>query len=531
MDLGSHEDSAACCTLLFYQAFSKITTTPMRTSVKAPGLGDGILRRAAEAPERVALREIESGREMTFGDLLAAVRRAEQSLNDAAIGHGARVAVCLPNSIEWIVVVNALWLSGATPVLINHTLPGPEVESLATTAQARMVLTEVDRSDMSVPVAHIDVSGRLTLPAERITTPLLKPQGCIIFTSGTEGTPKAAVLSHKGLLAATEEIASALRGRPGPYPIASEQSPPSFICLPLSHTGGLASLLVAIHVGRSILLARKFSTAMVAKAVAAFKLDTLVATPTMLHMLLEEPDLDLTPLRLVQSTGAPLAAPLQRRFEDRFHVRVIQNYGQTETMHVAGWSRDDLRAAVSKPGSVGRPYPGVELEIRDAGGKSLPIGEVGEITVRSPHLMAGYEGHAGSEEGDWIATGDLGYLDSEGFLFVVDRKREVIITGGFNVYPAELEELILEHPAVAEVAVVGVSDDRLGEVPKAYVVARKGATIQPAELIEFTRSKTAHFRALRQAEMVESLPTTVTEKVHRAKIRDRGRHQVHNIHP
>jgi len=347
-------------------------------------------------------------------------------------------------------------------------------------------------------------------------SPASGPTACIIFTSGTEGRPKPAVLRHTGLANATRSIATALRGRPGPYPIAPS-APPSFICLPLSHSGGLTSLLFAFHVGCRLVVARKFSPAVVAEAVRAHGLDTLVATPTMLGMLLQDPDFAMPGVRMVQSTGSGLAPSLQRRFEERFRVPVIQNYGQTETAHVAGWTKADLKAGAWRPRSVGRPYPGVWVEIRDDAGAALPTGETGEITVRSANLMQGYEG--GRAAGDWIPTGDLGYLDADGYLFVVDRKREMIICGGFNIYPAELEALILEHPDVAEVAVIGVPDERLGEIPVGYVVPVTGRRLTPDDVIAFTRERTAHFRALRGAEVVAALPTTVTEKVHRSRIR------------
>ena len=143
--------------------------------------------------------------------------------------------------------------------------------------------------------------------------------------------------------------------------------------------------------------------------------------------------------------------------------------------------------------------------------------------MRSAHLMAGYEGSGQSLPGGWIGTGDLGYLDADGYLFVVDRKREVIICGGFNIYPAELEALLLEHPDVAEVVVIGIPDDRLGEVPKAFAVLRPGAAASAQDIVRFTRGRTAHFRALREAEIVPELPRTATEKVHRAMVREQTR--------
>jgi long-chain acyl-CoA synthetase len=485
-------------------------------------LAGEVLARAAELPDRQAVQEIATSRSLTFGELKAAAERLGSGLSSAGFDRGARVGIGLPNSLEWVLAVYGCWLAGATPVLVNHTLTAAEIESLLSEVGVGAAFLAGDRELASVSAASTDLAGNLSFA--RAPEPVPNPPGhaCIIFTSGTEGRPKPAVLRHDGLATATASIARALRGRPGPYPIARSQAPPSFICLPLSHTGGLTSLIFAFHVGRSVLLARKFSPAITAEAIQRFRIDSLVATPTMLHMLLEEPGFDLGSVRTVQSTGAPLAAALQRQFEERFGVPVIQNYGQTETAHVAGWTRDDFAAQRWRPGSVGRPYEGVEVEIRDADGSGRPPGEVGEIVVRSAHLMAGYEGRGESLPGGWVATGDLGYLDEDGYLFVVDRKREVIICGGFNIYPAELEALILEHPDVAEVAVMGVPDGRLGEVPKAFAVLRPGAAATGPDIVRFTQARTAHYRALREAEIVPELPKTATEKVHRAVIREQA---------
>jgi long-chain acyl-CoA synthetase len=485
-------------------------------------LASGVLARANERPDRQAIQEIATGRSLTFGGLKAATERLANGLRSVGFRDGARVGIGLENSLEWVLALYGCWLADATPVLVNHSLTAAEIESLLREVGVGALFSAGDRGLTGISAASTDLAGNLSLvPAP---SPVQNPPGqaCIIFTSGTEGRPKPAVLRHEGLATATASIARALRGRPGPYAIARPEAPPSFICLPLSHTGGLTSLIFAFYVGRSVLLARKFSPAITSEAIQRYRIDSLVATPTMLHMLLEEPGFDLGSVRIVQSTGAPLAPALQRRFERRFGVPVIQNYGQTETAHVAGWTRGDLAARRWRPGSVGRPYEGVEVEIRDAGGSLARPGEVGEIVVRSAHLMVGYEGRAESLPDGWIATGDLGYLDEDGYLFVVDRKREVIICGGFNIYPAELEALVLENPAVAEVAVVGVPDDRLGEVPKAFVVLRHGHTASAQDIVHFTEGQTAHYRALRDAEIVPELPMTATEKVHRAVVRERA---------
>jgi long-chain acyl-CoA synthetase len=501
------------------------TGTAPDAAITQPALLAELAVRVAEAPEASAAEEAESGRSLTFAALWQAAGGLADALRGAGLRAGHRVIVAVPNSLEWLIALYGSWRAGATPVLMNHSFPDAEMASLAASVGAAVALTDRPRELGEIPAAVMRPGEPPRIARLAPVEPAGGPPGgdspaCIIFTSGTEGRPKPAVLRHAGLANATRSIATALRGRPGPYPMA-RSAPPSFICLPLSHSGGLTSLLFAFHVGRRVVVAAKFSPSVVAEAVRAHGLDTLVLTPTMLGMLLQDPTFAMPGVRVVQSTGAGLAPSLQRRFEERFRVPVIQNYGQTETAHIAGWTKDDIKAGNWRPGSVGRPYPDVGVEIRDEAGSALPAGQVGEITVRSAHLMLGYEGGAADSgrTGGWVATGDLGYLDGDGYLFVVDRKREMIICGGFNIYPAELEALILEHPGVAEVAVVGAPDERLGEIPVAYVVPAVGARVAADEIVAFTRQRTAHFRALRGAEIVDALPTTVTEKVHRSRVR------------
>ena len=315
-------------------------------------LASEVLARAAELPERRAVEEIATGRSLTFGELGAAAESLADGLLAAGFHDGARIGVALANSLEWVLAVYGCWLAGVTPVLVNHTLTAAELGNLLREVGADVLFSTEDRGFAGISTASVDLSGGVSFAPAPSPAPNPPGHACIIFTSGTEGKPKPAALRHEGLAAATASIALALRGRPGPYPIARAEAPPSFVCLPLSHTGGLTSLLFAFYVGRSVLLARKFSPALTAEAIQRYRIDSLVATPTMLHMLLEEPEFDLGSVRIVQSTGAPLAAALQRRFEERFGVPVIQNYGQTETAHVAGWTRDDFAAKRWRPGSV-----------------------------------------------------------------------------------------------------------------------------------------------------------------------------------
>ena len=280
-------------------------------------------------------------------------------------------------------------------------------------------------------------------------------------------------------------------------------------------------MLFAFYVGRPLLLMEKFNAARVVELVERYRIDNLFLMPTMLYDLcaLDEP-VDLSTVRAVLVAGQALDSQLRRRFEERFGIPIATNYGSTETGHVAGWTRADLVAGRWKPGSAGRVYEGVSLEIRDEEGRALGLEEVGEICVRSD-LAKGYLGdrEASGEliRNGWVHSGDVGYLDDDGVLFLVGRKRDMIKTGGFQVWPAELEEVLRSHPAVADVAVIGVPDERMGEVPKAYVVAPDIVSAgMGAELKEYVRDRLAHFKAIRQVEFVPALPRTETGKINRA---------------
>ena len=488
--------------------------------------------RAGEASDRTALA-FEDGRSWSWGALDRISGAVAGELRARGLGRGDRIALVVPNRPEAVALLFGIWRLGAAPVTISSLYKRAELEkTLRRTGPGLVVVTP------GTPT----VEGWETLVLSRDSMPAWESAGgggtvgppaemdaadeaVVLFTGGTTGLPKPVITTHGGTLGAVKRLAEVSKGRPGPYRMAHPAVPPNLLALPLFHSGGQQALLFAFCVGRALLLMTRFDARRVVESVARHRIDNLFLMPTMLYDLwaLEEP-VDLGSVRVVLVAGQALDPQLRRRFEERFEIPVATNYGSTEMGHVAGWTRADLAAGRWRPGSAGRVYDGVRLEIRDDRGRALGPGEAGEICVRS-NLAKGYagDGEATREliRDGWVHSGDVGYLDPDGVLFLVGRKRDMIKTGGFQVWPAELETVLRRHPAVRDAAVIGVPDRRLGETPKAFVVAAdQGWEGLEAQLMEFVRRRLAHFKAVRTVEFVTSLPRTESGKIDRKALED-----------
>lgn len=488
-------------------------------------------QRACEAPDRTAL-VFEDGRSWSWGALDRVSSEAARILEARGIARGDRVAIVVPNRPEVVALLFATWRLGAVPVTISSLYNAAELaKTLEQTSPRFLVITPEtplagrwktlclapDSMDAWMRSAGSFESSRR--PEELEAT----AEAGLLFTGGTTGMPKPVITTHGGTLRAVRQLAEVSKGRPGPYKPAHPSVPPNLLALPLFHSGGQHTMLFAFLVGRPLLLMKRFDARRVVELVARYRVDNLFLMPTMLYDLcaLEEP-VDLHTVRVVLVAGQALDPQLRRRFENRFKIPIATNYGSTEVGHVAGWTRADLAAGRWKAGSAGRVYGGVRLEIRDEHGKALGPGEEGEICVWSD-LVKGYLGDREASRElirhGWVHSGDVGYVDSDGVLFLVGRKREMIKTGGFQVWPSELETVLRSHPMVKDAAVMGVPDDRLGEVPKAFVVAApEGQEGLDRELMEFVKRSLAHFKAVRQVEFVTGLPRTETGKVDRGAL-------------
>ncbi len=352
----------------------------------------------------------------------------------------------------------------------------------------------------------------------------------ILFTGGTTGAPKAVITNHKGWYKALCDLAGGHTGSGSRHTMAEPDVPPNMVAMPLFHGGGQQSMLFAYHIGRSVVLLERFKTEKYLNLAKKYNVRSLVLMPTMIHDIVNfNGDIDLSHVRTVTSIGQELRPLLKTQFEEKFQIPILMNYGSTEVGHVAGWGVKDLKAGLWKPGSVGKLYPGVVLEIRgEDGSPVVGSSEPGEIFVKSTVTTKGYAGNA--EESNellnngWIRTGDMGYLDENKVLFIKGRKREMIKCGGFQVWPLEIEKVLMKHPEVQDVAVVGVPEDRLGEIPKAFIILKDSAAAKnpdelKADIINYCRDNLAHFKAVREVVFVKGFPRADTGKILKEKLK------------
>jgi long-chain acyl-CoA synthetase len=354
----------------------------------------------------------------------------------------------------------------------------------------------------------IDNDGKITAPM----VDAVRDVAVLQYTGGTTGFPKAAQLTHANLYANAAQVALWATGvRRGEEKMVA--------VLPLFHSFGMTAVMnLSISIGAEMILLPKFQTVEVLKIIAREKPSILIGVPTMYSAMIAAYDSerdDLSSLKICISGGAALSGEIQRRFEAISGCKLIEGYGLSEASPVC--TINPLTGG--KPGSVGLPLPGTVIEIvsMDNPDRLLGINERGEICVSGPQVMAGYANRAKENidtfRGGRLHTGDAGYIDEEGYLFIVDRIKELIISGGFNVYPRQVEEVLYTHPAVEEVAVCGVSDPHRGEIVKAFVKLRQGNTVTSAELRDFCKDKLAPFQIPRQIEFREELPKTIIGKI------------------
>jgi long-chain acyl-CoA synthetase len=490
-----------------------------------------ILRESAAAtPDKpVALYE---GGQMTYRELDELSDRLAASLQQRGLQPGECYGLQLPNIPQFLVAYFGILKAGGVAVPMNVLLKGPEVAFYLSNSRARGliawagILGEAAKGAAEAEVADVFVVGEV--PEESTATPfthLLAPHedgpvmahrepqdtAVVIYTSGTTGRPKGAELTHFQLYM-NADIPGRLFGI----------TPDDVVLtvLPLFHVFGLSSVLnLTIRAGGSLSLVPRFTPVAALTALQQHRCTIVDAVPTMFIALLNHPALDqydVSSLRIAVSGGASIPAEVLDAFEQRFGVLILEGYGLSET---ASTTTFNVSESERRAYSVGKPIWGTECQIWDENGKPLPAGKdnIGEIVTRGFHTMKGYLHNPEATEeafrGGWFHTGDLGYVDEDGFYFIVDRKKELIIRGGYNVYPREIEEVLYTHPAVAEAAVVGVPHERLGEEVKAYVALKRDSEVSPEELIAWTKERVAAYKYPRTIELRDSLPKSATGKI------------------
>jgi long-chain acyl-CoA synthetase len=457
---------------------------------------------------------------LTYAELGDLTARVAGWLRQRGTAPGDRIGLMVPNVPAFAVLYYGILRAGATVVPMNPLLKEREIEHYLADSGATTVFAW-HGSASEAEAAAITADSRCVVVTDDLlevvaTWPVLSEvaeradddTAVILYTSGTTGTPKGAQLTHANMRANASVAASTL----------FDVGPDDVImgCLPLFHAfGQTCALNVAVYAGASLTLIPRFDPAVALKVIERDSVTVFEGVPTMYVAMLQAGATvaDTSTLRLCVSGGAALPAEILTGFAREFGAAILEGYGLSETSPVASFNR----AERAKAGSIGLPIDGVEMRVVGEDDKPLATGGIGEIVIRGHNVMRGYwnrpEASAEALRGGWFHTGDVGRQDEDGFFFIVDRKKELIIRGGFNVYPREVEEVLYEHPAVLEAAVLGVSHPTHGEEVAAAVVLKPGAKVSAEELRDYVKTRVAAYKYPRHVWLVDALPKGATGKI------------------
>jgi fatty-acyl-CoA synthase len=479
-------------------------------------VGGWLAARARLHPERPALIEDASGETLSYGQLNVLSNRVAAALVEAGLRPGDRFGLALHSEPLYLAAYFAAAKLGAILIPLNTRLTAPELEVQLRDAGASLALRADDVELGSAPGLRELERSRLVLP-ESADEPALAPGGeapqVLMYTSGTTGHPKGALLPHRKTL--YNSLNAERYFDLGPDDVIAAP-------VPLFHSYGLKILSVpALFCGASVVMIRKFDPVGLQRTLAERRATLLGGVPVMLRRMLRaglRPECFAT-LRFAFSAGAALDVETIRCFAD-VGVPVLQGYGQTETSIM---TCIDAEHALDKAGSVGRPVHHGEVRVARPDGETAEPGGTGEVVARGPICMLGYwrqeQATREARLGDWHRTGDIGYIDADGYLYLVGRLKEMYISGGENVYPAEVERVLETNPEVAEAAVVGIPDAEWGEVGRAYVVPA-GDWLDVDALLDWTRDRLAGFKRPREVALVAELPRTASGKVQKHLLGD-----------
>jgi long-chain acyl-CoA synthetase len=488
-------------------------------------IAQNLLDTAAREGGRPALRMGDAA--LTYDRFGDVVGRVAAGLQTRGVLPGDRVGMVLPNVLSFPIVYYGALMAGAAVVPMNPLLTEREIHYFLRDSGARLVVAAETSAQAALEAAGaggieaVAVDGVRPDPlmAARATAePAVRSDddvAAILYTSGTTGPPKGAELTHGNLSGNARTTAEALL----------ELTPDDVImgCLPLFHAFGLTcGLNAAVLSGAGLTLLPRFNAAAALALLDRSEATIFEGVPTMFSRMQHAPEADRVDagcLRLCVSGGAAMPVEVLRSFERTFGCVVVEGYGLSETSPVVTFNHPP---AERRAGSIGTPIPGAEVRLVDGNGKDVHPGEVGEIAVRGPNVMKGYWGKpeetAKAIPDGWLRTGDLARQDSDGYFFIVDRRKDVIIRGGENVYPRAIEEVLYEHPAVAEVVCVGIPDPDLGEDVGAAVVLKPGANADPDELREWAKARMAAYEYPRHVWLTDSLPHGPTGKILRRAV-------------
>ncbi|MCW5732173.1 MAG: fatty acid--CoA ligase, partial [Alphaproteobacteria bacterium] len=488
--------------------------------------------------ERTAI--VHEGGRLSYAELDRRVSRVANGLIAAGIRPGARIALLDKNDPSFFELMLGAIRARAVLVPVNFRLAAPEVAYILKDARAEMLFVGPDfvglvegirdglehvRHIVAIAGGHADwpaFDGWRDAADGRDPELGVSPEDVAVqmYTSGTTGHPKGAQLTHRNFLSLLPHAIE----RWGRW----HEKDVVLVCMPLFHIAGSGWGIVGLYSGATNLLLREVDPALILQRIPEYRVTKILFVPAVILFLLETPGsaaTDFSSLELITYGASPIPLPVLERAIAVFGCGFAQLYGLTETTGAITYlpPEDHGAHARERMKSCGRAMPGVELRIVDAAGKDLPPGEVGEVICRSPQVMKGYwnlaDATARAIRDGWFHTGDAGYMDEDGYLYIYDRVKDMIVSGGENIYPAEVESAIFSHPAIADAAVIGVPDEKWGEAVKAVVVLRPDARLEAEELISFLRGRIAGFKVPKSVDFVGVLPRNPSGKLLKRELR------------
>ncbi len=496
-------------------------------------LGGFLDQTAKKYPDAVCAKL--DDRALTFAEVMSAAKRVANALKAKGVKKGDKVAMMIPNTPHFPIVYYGILQLGAVVVPVNVLYQAHEIEHYLRDSEAVAIFAfkmfqeeatkafqNVDSCRELVIVSTMDDMEdpdvgdnfmKLMISADTAFDPeLTMPDdtAVLLYTSGTTGAPKGAELSHFNLFFnayyAGREI---VKVRPGQVALA---------VLPLFHSFGQTCIMNAsILFGATITLLPRFETEKAMEVIQRDKVNLIAMVPTMYFFILNQQnwqDYDFSSVTMAVSGGAALPADVINRFKDRYGITILEGYGLSETSPVASFTEEGEEPII---GSIGKPVWGVEMKCMQDDGAVCDVDEVGEIVIRGYNVMKGYynrpQATAEAIVDGWFHTGDMGRMDASGNFYIVDRKKDLIIRGGMNIYPREIEEVVYQHPKVLEVAAVGIPDDMRGEEVKIYVSPKEGEALTPGEITEHVQKEMAKYKWPKEVEVLPELPKGPTGKI------------------
>ena len=489
---------------------------------------------------------VQRDRRMTYREAAVAVNQLANALVSAGLQLGDRLAILSKNSIEYVLLYFAASKAGVVPVPLNYRLAPAEWAYILNDAGAKLLIAESGfldavsriRGELQTVTSFMVADGEETVGWDNYrqwvsTQPTAPPERVIaedqdlyqMYTSGTTGHPKGAVLTHRAVMANLVQLGLIFKIQAGERLL---------LTAPLFHAGAAnAVAFQGVYGGGSLYIQADFNPVEVIRALSEEHIGIATLVPAMIQSCLAAvPDIAhrrYADLRLINYAASPIAEQTLRRAIEVFKCDFRQGYGMTEaTVSITSLLPSDHQRALSeKPGlllSAGRPLAGTEVRIVDADDNPVPNGTIGEIVARGPQLMKGYwnrpEATAETLRGGWLHTGDAGVMDEEGYIYIQDRIKDMIVSGGENVYPRVIEEVLFQHPAIADAAVIGVPDERWGETVKAIVVLHQGMNATAEDILDFCRGKLGGFERPRSVDFIEALPRNPSGKVLKRVLRE-----------